>query len=191
MTDKVTLMDNIRKKYQDHHKENTLRHVEAVAETALWLAGIYNLDGEKAEIAAWLHDISAVITPQEMYRMAQERGMQIYGAEETYPFLLHQRISKLFAEEVFGIHDPDILSAIGCHTTLKKNAGMYDKVIFLADKISWDQRGAPPYYDPLKRKAARSLEEACRFFIQYQFDNDLLLMPHPWLLEAYEDLNIK
>lgn len=189
MTDKFTLTDDIQKTYQDHQKENTLRHVEAVAQTALWLADIYNLDADKVRTAALLHDISAIITPGEMYKLAADRGMKIYIAEEKYPFLLHQRISEIFAAEYFDIHDPAILSAIGCHTTLKKKAGMYDKVIFLADKISWDQKGTPPYYELLKRKAAESLEEACRFYIQYQFDNNLLLMPHPWLLEAYEELS--
>ena len=67
---------------------------------------------------------------------------------------------------------------------------MYNKVIFLADKISWDQKGVPPYYDLLKSKVGESLEEACYLYIKYQFDNGLLLMPHRWLIEAYEDLKI-
>ena len=66
---------------------------------------------------------------------------------------------------------------------------MYDKVIFIADKISWDQKGVPPYYDCLKSKVVKSLDEACFFYIKYQFDNNLLLMPHRWIIEAFEDLN--
>lgn len=66
---------------------------------------------------------------------------------------------------------------------------MYDKVIFIADKISWDQKGLPPYYDELKSKVAESLEDACYFYIKYQFDNNLLLMPHQWIKDAYEDLS--
>ena len=109
-------------------------------------------------------------------------------AEEKYHFLLHQRISRILSEEQFGIHDPDILDAVECHTTLKKNAGLYDKVIFIADKISWDQEGLPPYYDTLKQLAEHSLDEACFFYISYQFDHNLLLMPHRWIREAFEDL---
>lgn len=114
--------------------------------------------------------------------------MKIDPAEEKYHFLLHQRISKIIAEERFGINDAEILSAVECHTTLKKKAGMYDKVIFIADKILWDQKDFPPYYDILKSKAAESLDDACYYFIRYQFDNGLLLMPHQWLNEAYEEL---
>ena len=86
------------------------------------------------------------------------------------------------------VEDEEILSAVECHTTLKKNAGTYDQVLFISDKISWDQEGHPPYYDVLKRMAAESPDEACRFYILYQLDHGLLLMPHRWILEACEDL---
>lgn len=183
------MIESIKKKYLDHHKENTLKHVEEVAETAVWLAELFELDITKVRLAALLHDISAVISPQEMYEMAKVRGLEMDPAEEKYPFLLHQRISRIIAKEEFAIEEKEILDAIECHTTLKKNASMYDKVIFIADKISWDQKGLPPYYDELKSKVVTSLNDACYFYIKYQFDNDLLLMPHQWIKEAYEDLS--
>ena len=182
------VIDLIKNKYLSNHKENTLRHVEGVADTAVWLAKIYNLDIVKVKLAALLHDISAIMTPQEMYEFATARGLEIDAAEEKYHFLLHQRISKIIAQEEFDITDLDILDAIECHTTLKKNANMYDKIIFIADKISWDQKGVPPYYELLKSKAEESLDEACYFYIKYQFDNNLLLMPHQWIIEAFEAL---
>ena len=182
------LIDSIRDIYRSSHKEKTLTHVEAVAETAAWLAGIHGLDIQKVRLAALLHDISAVMTPQDMYETAKARDMQIDLAEEKYPFLLHQRISRIIAEERLGIEDCEILDAIECHTTLKKNSGPYDKAVFIADKISWDQGGTPPYADELRKLAERSLTEACLYYIQYQFDNHLLLMPHRWITEAYEDL---
>ena len=174
--------------YLTHHKERTLAHVKEVAETAVRLAERYGLDMEKTRLAALLHDISVVMTPREMHALAVARGMDMDPAEEKYPFLLHQRMSKMIAEEKFDIHDPEILSAIECHTTLKKHAGMYDKVIFLSDKISWDQQGVPPYYDRVMEKLEESLDAACFEFIDYQFENNLLLMPHRWIKEAYADL---
>ena len=184
------VIDLIKNKYLSNHKEKTLRHVEEVADTAVWLAKVYNLDIEKVKLAALLHDISAIMSPQEMYEIAKTRNLEIDPAEEKFHFLLHQRVSRIIAREYFDINDQDILDAIECHTTLKKNASMYDKVIFIADKISWDQKGLPPYYDVLKSKAGESLDEACYFYIKYQFDHNLLLMPHQWIKEAYEDLKI-
>ena len=178
----------IRNRYLSNHKENTLKHVEEVADTAVWLAEVYHLDSVKVKLAALLHDISAIMTPQDMYELAKMRGLEIDAAEEKYHFLLHQRISRIIAQEDYDINDSDILDAIECHTTLKKNASMYDKIIFIADKISWDQKEVPPYYDIFKDKVVESLDEACYFYINYQFENNLLLMPHQWIRDAYEEL---
>lgn len=44
------------------------------------------------------------------------------------------------------------------------------------------------YDDLLKSATIESLNEACYLYIKYQFDNNLLVIPHQWLIEAYEDL---
>lgn len=186
--DNCKMIESIKNKYLCNHKENTLKHVENVAETAVELAKVYNLNVEKVELAALLHDISAIMSPNAMYELAKIRGLEIDAAEEKYHFLLHQRISRVIAQEEYSINDIEILDAIECHTTLKKNASMYDKIIFIADKISWDQEGVPPYYDLIQSKVMDSLDEACYAFIKYQFDNNLLLMPHQWLIEAFGEL---
>ena len=182
------MIDSIKNKYLINNKEDVLKHVENVAELAVGLAETYSLDIEKTELAALLHDISGIMTPQEMYDFAKTRGLEIDPAEEKYHALLHQRVSKIIAQEEYGITDSDILNAIECHTTLRKNVSVYDKVIFIADKISWDQKGVPSCDDLLKYATIESLDEACYLYIKYQFDNNLLVMPHQWLIEAYEDL---
>ena len=98
----------------------------------------------KCTITALLHDISAILSPEDMYKYAKELGYQIDPSEEKYHFLLHRRI--------------------------------------------WDQGGIPPYYQPLKEAINISLDKGCYWFISYQFETHQLLMPHTWLLEAYEKL---
>lgn len=182
------VIDLIKNRYLSNDKADVLKHVEDVANIAVSLAKVYDLDIEKTELAALLHDISGIMTPQEMYEFAKKHGLEIDPAEEKYHALLHQRISKIIAQEDFSITDSVVLNAIECHTTLKKNASMYDKVIFLADKISWDSKSVPSYPDLLNSNIAKSLDEACYYYIKYQFDNHLLVMPHQWIIEAYEDL---
>lgn len=186
--DNYDLIDLIKNKYLSHHKEDVLKHVEDVANVAVELAEVYDLDVTKTKLAALLHDISGVMTPQEMYEFAKMRGLEIDSAEEKYHALLHQRVSKIIAQEEYGITDSDILNAIECHTTLRKNASLYDKIIFIADKISWDSKGIPSYDYLLKSCTTETLDEACYLYIKYQFDNNLLVMPHQWIIEAYEDL---
>lgn len=180
--------DLIKNKYLSNNKADVLNHVEDVADIAVELAKLYNLDVDKIKIAALLHDISGIMTPQEMYDFAKAHGLEIDPAEEKHHALLHQRVSKIIAQKDFDIIDSDILNAIECHTTLKKNASVYDKIIFIADKISWDQMGVPSCEDLLNSTTIESLNKACYLYIKYQFDNDLLVMPHQWLIEAYEDL---
>lgn len=181
------MIDSIKNRYLSNNKEDVLKHVENVAEIAVGLAKAYDLDVTKTKLAALLHDVSGIMTPQEMYDFAITKGLEIDPAEEKYHALLHQRISKIIAQKEFDITDSDILNAIECHTTLKKNASMYDKIIFIADKISWDSKGIPSYDDLLKSGTLESLDEACYSYIKYQFDNNLLVMPHQWLIEAYDD----
>ena len=80
------VIDWIINTYLDNHREKTLKHVKAVAGTAVWLAGLHRLDPEKAETAAMLHDISVIMTPQQMYEEAQKRKMKIDPADEKYHF---------------------------------------------------------------------------------------------------------
>ena len=182
------LINSIKNEYLCNNKEDVLSHVEDVARIAVELAKTYKLDIDKIKLAALLHDISGIMTPQEMYDFAITKGLEIDPAEEKYHALLHQRVSKIIAQEEFDITDSDVLNAIECHTTLKKNANMCDKIIFIADKISWDSKGVPSYADLLKSTTVESLDAACYSYIKYQFDNNLLVMPHQWLTEAYDDL---
>ena len=182
------VIDSIKNRYINSNKEDVLKHVENVSNIAIGLAKVYDLDVTKTKLAALLHDISGIMTPQEMYEFAKMRGLEIDPAEEKYHALLHQRVSKIIAQEEYGITDSDILNAIECHTTLRKNASLYDKIIFIADKISWDSKGVPSYNDLLKNASLESLNSACFLYIKYQFDNNLLVMLHQWIIEAYEDL---
>lgn len=184
-------MDHIYQKIKETYlpsHQKTYIHVCQVAFMACHLSKIYHLDNNKCILASLLHDISAIMSVEKMYEIAKQRNFDIDESEEKYHFLLHQRISCIMAREWFGVVDMDILSAIECHTTLKKDANAYDRVVFLADKLAWDQAGMPPYFNELKSVCERSLEEGCYWFLKYQFDHQRLLMPHQWLLEAYQQL---
>ena len=172
-------------------KDNTRKHVLKVAETSLKLADRFKLNSEMCYKAALLHDISAIIKPKHMTIIANENNMLLDISEEKYPFLLHQRISKLIAFDYFNITDKDILSSIECHTTLKSNPTKYEMVLFLADKISWDQEGLPPYIDIIMDGLDTSLENACKSYINYLYNNNKLLCPHKWMNEAKRYFNNK
>lgn len=91
------------------------------------------------------------------------------------------------AEELFGVSDAAVLSAIGCHTTLKPGASRLDMALFVADKLAWDQPGAPPYREAVLKGLDASLEAGAYAYIGYLLDNrSALKVVHPWMEAAYQ-----
>ena len=169
--------------------EKTYYHCMEVGEYAYQLGEKYLTSPEKLSIAGYLHDISAVYPNNQRINVAQKYGIELNEAEMAFPMIIHQKISKSIAKMDFGIEDNEILSAIECHTTLKKNYSDIDLVLFVADKIKWDQEGKPPYLDGLLQALNCSLENAAYFYIDYILKHDIKVV-HPWLWDAYNQLNL-
>ncbi len=169
-------------------RSNTYIHVANVADRNALISKTYDLDHDKCVIAGLLHDISAVIRPEDMLKYAYENRLEVCEAERKYPFLLHQRLSKICAVEYFNISDEEILSAIECHTTLKKCPSKYEMSLFIADKLAWDREGLPPFYEEVNAALDILLEAACYKYMEYMVDNDMILCPHDNWIEAYEQL---
>ena len=174
-----------------HGFPHTAAHAHQVALKARWLAGIYGVDQRAAETAGWLHDISAVIPNEQRLPVSQQLGLEILAEEARFPMLLHQKISARMAEEIFGVHQPEVLQAIECHTTLRANPGPLDLVLFVADKIAWDQPGEPPYLEAVLRALPTSLQSAALVYIDFLWERkDQLAGPlHPWFLAARRQLH--
>lgn len=169
--------------------EKTYYHCMEVGEYAYQLGEKYLTSPEKLSIAGYLHDISAVYPNNQRISVAQKYGIELNETEMAFPMIIHQKISKSIAKMDFGIEDNEILSAIECHTTLKKNYSDIDLVLFVADKIKWDQEGKPPYLDGLLQALNCSLENAAYFYIDYILKHDIKVV-HPWLWDAYNQLKL-
>lgn len=166
----------------NHKRFIIAEHTLRVWSKAKSLAKIYEIDEEAAETSAFLHDIGGIYLNEERYKISKALGIEVVPEEEVLPLILHQKISAVMARELFNINDERILSAISCHTTLKANASKLDMLIFLADKIEWDQKGTPPYLEEIEKALPISLELAAFRFIKYQLSNkNNLKVIHPWL----------
>lgn len=165
-------------------RQDTVSHCMSVAAASKKIALRFGLDEAIVSMSALLHDISLVMKPRDMLDYAINRNWEMDASEKKHPFLLHQRLSAVFARELFGIDDPLILSAVGCHTTLKKNPSAYDMVLFLADKLSWDQAGPPPFYDIVSSALEKSIVHASLAYIDFALDAGMILVPHRWLRDA-------
>jgi predicted HD superfamily hydrolase involved in NAD metabolism len=167
----------------------TAEHSIAVAVQAKRLAVRFDAHPRQAQTAGWLHDVSAIIPTSQRLATARQWGLDILPAEETAPMLLHQRLSTVIAHELFGVQDESVLSAVGCHTTLKAHASLLDKVVFVADKIAWDQPGTPPYQHELTQALDHSLDRAVFCYLDHLWQQrETLAAVHPWFVDAYQEL---
>jgi predicted HD superfamily hydrolase involved in NAD metabolism len=164
-------------------------HVKAVALEARNLAERFGLDANAAELAGILHDVAVIVPNAERIALSRALNFPVFPEEEQVPMILHQQHGKVFARDLFGIRDERVLSAIECHTTLKADSSPLDRVVFLADKISWDQPGIPPYLNDLLAALEQGLDARTQFFLEHLISSPNLLVVHPWLRDAQAEFH--
>lgn len=140
-------------------KEKRFIHTCGVARTAIALANAYGADAQKARTVALLHDCAKSVTLD--VALAQRVGIP---ADEPME-LAHSKIGALYARELFGITDEEILDAIRYHTTGRAGMGRLEKIIYLADTIE-PNRDFPAVAE-LRALAERDLDEAVRRCLEY------------------------
>lgn len=111
------------------------KHSLGVMETARRLAELNGFDVKKAELAGILHDCAREIRNEEILKICRENNIEIDDISALEPKLLHGPVGAVLAKNEYGIEDEEILGAISCHTTGRKNMTVLDKIIFLADYI--------------------------------------------------------
>jgi predicted HD superfamily hydrolase involved in NAD metabolism len=179
------LRNGVERLFMRAGRMDTLAHSVAVAEKAVAIADACGLDRDALETAALLHDASAVIPSRAMVSAAERWSLAMVEEERRLPMLLHQRLSAAIARRTFGVSKPEIISAIACHTTLKASASDFDMALFLADKLSWDRKGAPPFAEKVEEGMLRSLASGCVAYIEWLFgEPGALLVAHPDLVAA-------
>ncbi len=172
-----------------YNKIIVAEHSKCVAIEAGQLANVFGENCEDARLAGVLHDISAVIPNDKKIEVAESLYIDILSEEKQFPPIIHQKLSKEIARIVFGITNERILNAIGCHTTLKDNPTPLEMIVFIADKLKWDQEGIPPYFINVQEGLKQSLENGVFAFVKYLYHNQSSLkVVHPWLVDAYDYL---
>lgn len=119
--------------------EERLLHSLGCAQCAVELAQKYNVDEKRAYVAGLLHDCAKCLDKEKLVEIAQN----IEGLKEdelSNIKVIHAPVSAYLAETEFGIKDKEILSSIRWHTIGKLHMSLFEKIIFLADKIEPNTR---------------------------------------------------
>ena len=183
------IFENTRSLFQKYNKINIYNHSKDVSEMGIKSSEIFENDIQKIKIASYLHDIGGLIPNESKIHFLEDLNIDILEEEREFPLILHQKISKELARIVFQIYDEEILNSISCHTTLKANPSKMDMILFISDKIKWDQKETPPFLEVVEDGLKKSLENGIKNYLNYVIKNqDKLKIKvfHPWFLNAYE-----
>lgn len=120
----------VEKKYEDNHKDRLI-HTFGVAEMAEYLAKRYDVDVNKALVAAYLHDYCKYDDISIAKDVLTEEELKDC---ELYPFLYHAYLSAIAYKELFkDDFDIDIYNAIKYHVFGRPNMSMLEAIIMIAD----------------------------------------------------------
>ena len=123
---------------QLHTDPQRFQHSLAVGKMAQELANIHEPSlAKKAFIGGLMHDIFKNKSREEMFKYMKERdNFWVQQHHNTW----HQIAGANFLQFNRIIHDSDIISAIKKHTTADVTMSTLDKIVFVADKISYDRK---------------------------------------------------
>jgi len=124
-------LERIFKDYPDR-----LKHIYGVKDTALSLGEKYNLDLDRLEIIALLHDITKYYSVDENHKLIDSYFPESHEIYEEYnDDIIHAFSAYIIAKREYKITDGEILNSILYHTVGRPSMSEYEKVIFISDYI--------------------------------------------------------
>ena len=144
---------------------NRYRHTLGVMYTACCLAMRHGADLEKARMAGLLHDCAKCIPNKKKVDMCRKKRIPVSEFEIDHPVLLHAKLGRYLAEEVYGVQDPAILSAIEWHTTGRPEMDLLEKIIYIADYIE-PGRDKAPRLSEIRLMAFTDLERCMEMILE-------------------------
>ena len=134
-------LDYIKNWLKDNLSEKRYFHSLGVADTALKLAKMFNLDEQKAYLAGLVHDCAKNFDNEKLYKIIKnEIKIGFDKTELKNPKTYHAIVGAYFVKTIFDIEDIEIINSIKRHTIGSIDMTTFDKVVFLADKIEPNTR---------------------------------------------------
>lgn len=149
----------LQKQMKEELSDDRYEHTIGVMYTAESLAMRYGVDMTKAAVAGLLHDCAKCIPNSQKIKLCKKHGIEVSEMEEKNPSLLHAKLGAYMAENVYGVKDPEILSAIKWHTTGKPDMSMMDMIVYMADYIE-PNRDKAPNLKAIRKLTFENIEEA-------------------------------
>ena len=143
--------DYIKNWLKNNLSDERYSHSLGSAQAAQKLAKYYDLDSNKAYLAGLIHDCAKNLPNNELLEIIKNQiKTGFLECELKNPKVYHAIVAPYIAKKEFEIGDSEILNAIRKHTIGAVNMTLFEKIIFLADKIETntrDEEYTKPLYD--------------------------------------------
>lgn len=156
-------IDKIKNDLKKNLSEFRYNHSLMVAEEALSLARYYNLDEEKAYIAGLIHDIAKEYTDVENKYYFKKYFIDSKLLNRKYQPVLHAEIGAFVAKDKYNMGE-EICQAIRYHALGNINMNLFDKIIFIADKIG--RKNITLKIKIIKKLAYENIDQAILFYLK-------------------------
>ena len=149
----------LREKLKRKLNKSRYEHSLSVSYTCVCLAMRYEYPLDKAELAGLMHDCAKCYEDEEIIRRCEKHNIAITEEEKMAPAVLHAKYGAWLACDRYHVTEPEILSAIACHTTGKPEMGTLDKILYMADYIEV-RRDKAENLPQMRKLAFEDLDEA-------------------------------
>ncbi len=168
--------------------ERRFRHTLGVMDLAEKLAMNYNVEIEKARLAALLHDCARGWPEWQLLKKAEDFAIVVTEIDRSQPELLHAPIAAELARREHGVSDPAVVEAIRWHTTGHEQMDDLAKIIYVADSLELGREY--PGVDRLRQEMYTGLDQIClsvlNHTLSYLLETDKLI--HPQSIRARNEL---
>lgn len=179
--------DIIRSRLDDYRYNHSL----CVADEAVRLARLYGGIETDAYLAGLLHDITKNDAEDQHLRIFARFGIILGDVEKSSSKLWHAMSGAAYVQNILGIENLSVISAIRYHTTARKDMTHLEKLIYLADFTSADRSYAD--VEIMRKLANTNIDDAMAYSLKYTI-NDLVgkdMPVHPDTIGAYNQIMLK
>ena len=134
-------IDYIQQWLKENLSEKRYNHSLGCADAAKKLAKLFAQDENKAYLAGLIHDCAKNFEEDKLLDIIKNQVINGFDeCELKNPKTLHSIAGAYLIQKEFEIDDVEIISAVRNHTIGKVGMTIFDKIIFLADKIEPNSR---------------------------------------------------
>ena len=133
--------DYILKYLKENLSDKRYLHSIGCAQSAQKLAKLFNIDEDKAYLAGLIHDCAKNFSHEKLNDIVRNKVKTGFlESELKNPKTYHAIAGTYILQNEFEIDDTEIINAVRYHTVGKVGMNLFEKIIFLADKIEPNSR---------------------------------------------------